>query len=100
MSTDAIIPGIEELTRSTDLPAQEEQRSEEAKDRQQAFDLTQMPGWRAVETKFEEAITTYKHPSFPAGTPFEDIGRDYVIAQTIATKLEEVFDAIRNAARG
>lgn len=98
--TDAIIPSPAELTRSTDLPAQDNQQAEEARERKEVWDLIQMPGWRAVEAKFSEAITKYRQPVFPQGTDFEVIGKEYVMSQTIATKLEEVFDDIRNAARG
>ena len=100
MSTDAIIPSAAELNRSTELPAADAQQAEEAQERQEAWDLTQMPGWRAVEAQFEAAVTTYRTPVVTKGMEFEDIGREYVIAQTIAGKLEEVFDAIRAAARG
>ena len=100
MSTDAIIPSADELTRSTELPAQELQRAEEAKDRQQVFDLTSMPGWRVVEQTFVDMIAKYEKPVFTPDTPLEQIGREYLMSQTVAGRLQEAFDAIRAAAKG
>jgi hypothetical protein len=100
MSTDAIIPSVAELTRSTELPAQELQRAEEAQTRKEVWDLTQMPGWRLVEEIIEKHIDVYDRPKFNPGDDLAEIGKQALFAQTIAGRLKEIRDDIRNAARG
>ena len=98
--TDAIIPSIQELTRSTELPAQDQQTHEQAVATQQVIDLTLMPGWRVIEEVFESHIQIYDRPKFDASMQLEEIGKQALFSQTIAEKLKEIRDDIRARAKG
>ena len=95
--TDAVVPSMSELTRSTDLPAADVQAREAAKEVAELADLSTHPGWRIVRARLEARIAQYERPEFDAGMPYEDVGREYLMSRQVASILQEVLDDVRQA---
>lgn len=93
--TDAIVPTDLDLTRSTELPEQDEQIKKEEQLKAAVHDIRLHPGWPEVEAKFEHWLEKYKHPTFDPSMPLEDIGKQALMSQTMAAMLEEVWNDIR-----
>ena len=82
--------------RLIDLPAEEAQQPELVKEELELLDLSTHPGWRYVKQSFEERINKYRIPAFDPSMPPEEIGKQYLMSQTIATNLQEVLDVVES----
>lgn len=92
--TDAVIPDLS-LERATPLESAEAQTEQDTKKQDWVKDLATHPGWRQVEARLQTYLDKYRHPVFNPETPYEVVGREYMIAQTIAGILEKILDDVR-----
>ena len=92
---EAIVPSIDEITRTTELPEQDRQLEE---DKGVAYDLAHLrlqPGWRHLENKLNRWYDKYRSPQFPQDMSYEDIGKEYLLSQQMAQMIKEVLDDVR-----
>lgn len=93
--TDAIVPETTDLTRSTDLPAMDRQATEDGDKAHDLLSLRHHPGWRAVLEKLERWEAKYRSPEFPKEMSYEEVGKEYLLSQQMATMLREVIDDVQ-----